>query len=142
MATSVSRLAFRVVPLASVLEGPADAPLAAFAGVDGRLRGDFVGRALLEEAADAAVEVFGVLADDDEVDVLGALAGQRRLDAGIELDRAQVDVLIELETQFQQQALFQDARRDVGMPDRAEKDGVEGAQFVSRAGGNVSPVLR
>ena len=70
-------LALGVVPLARELERPADAPLAALAGVDGRLRGDFVGRVLLQQAADAGIHVFGVLADDDEVDVLRALADQR-----------------------------------------------------------------
>ena len=66
-------LALGVVALAGELEGVADAALAALAGVDGRLRGDFVGRALVHEAPDAAVQVLGVLADDDEVDVLGPL---------------------------------------------------------------------
>ena len=49
----------------------------------------------------------------------GPLSGQRRLDAGEELHRPQVDVLVELEPQLQQQALFEDARRHVGMADRA-----------------------
>ena len=49
---------------------------------------------------------------------------------GKKLHRAQVDVLIELKAQFQQQAFFQDARRHVGMADRAQVHGVEGAQLV------------
>ena len=106
------------------------------------LRGDFVGRVLLQEAADAAVQVFGVLADDDEVDVLRSLAGQRGFDAGEQLHRAQIDVLIELEPQLQQQAFFEDAGRHVGMADRAEEHGVELSQFVGAALGSVSPVRR
>ncbi len=65
----------------------------------------------------------------------GPLSGQRRLDAGKQLHRPQVDVLIELKPQLQQQALFQDARRHVGMADGAQEDGVELAQLVDRAGG-------
>ena len=63
----------------------------------------------------------------------GAFVLERRLDAGKQLDRPQVDVLIELKPQLQQQALFQDARLHVGMADRAEVDGVELAQLVDRA---------
>ena len=99
-----------VVAVAGELEGPADAALAAFAGVDGRLRGDLVRGVLLQEAADAAVHILGVLADDDEINVLGPLSFERRLDARKKLHRAEVDVLVELEAQLQQQALFEDAR--------------------------------
>ena len=65
-------LAFGVVAFFAELEGVADAALAAAAGVEGGLRGDFVRGAFVQEALDAAVEVFGVFADDDEVDVFGA----------------------------------------------------------------------
>ena len=119
-----------LVALAGELEGPADAALAALAGVDGRLRGDLVGRALLQPAADAGVHVFGVLADDDEIDVARPLAGQRGLDAGEELDGPEIDVLVEAETQGQEQALFQHAGGDVGMAHGAQEDGLEGGQFV------------
>ena len=40
-----------------------------------------------------------------------------------------------METQFEQQALFEDARLDVGMSDGAEVNRVEPAQFGDRAGG-------
>ena len=105
-----------------------------FAGVDGRLGGHFVRRALLQKAADAAVEILGVLADHDKVDVVRALAGQRRFDARVEFDGPQVDVLIQLKPQFQQQSLFQDSGRHVRMADGAQEDGVERAQLVDRAG--------
>ena len=60
----------------------------------------------------------------------GPLAGQRGFDAGEELDRPEIDVLVEAETQGQEQALFQDAGGDVGMADGAQEDGLEGGQFV------------
>ena len=65
----------------------------------------------------------------------GPLSRQRRFDAGKQFHRPQIDVLIELEPQFQQQALFQHARRHVRMADRAQKDGVELSQLVDGAGG-------
>ena len=79
---------------------------------------------------DAAVQPLGVLAHDDEVDVLRALVLERAVDARVELHRPQVDVLVELEAQPQQDALLEDARRDVRVPDGAEVDGVEPAQLL------------
>ena len=123
-----------LVSLAGIVERPADAALAAFAGVDGRLHGHFVGRVLLEESAHAHVHVLGVLADHDEVDVLGALAGQRRFHAGEQFHRPEVDVLIEAEPQFQEQALFEDAGGDLRMAHGAQQNGREGAKLVERLG--------
>ena len=55
-----------------VLEAGADDALDALARVDVLVDGDLVGRAALELAADADVDALGVLAEDDEVDVLRA----------------------------------------------------------------------
>ena len=126
----------RAVALPRVFEGPADAPLAALAGVDGLLHGHLVGRALLEIAAHAAVKVFGVFADDHEVDVLRATAGQRRLHARQQFHGPQVDVLVELEPQVEEQSLLEDAGSDIGMADRSEKDRVFRAQQVEPALGD------
>ena len=87
-------LALRIVPLARELESPANAPLAPFARIDGRLGGDLIGRVLLEETADARVEVFRVLAHHHEVNVRRALAGEWCFYARIQLDRTKIDVLI------------------------------------------------
>ena len=127
-------LALWVVALAGELERIANAALAAAAGVEGRLRGDFVGRAFVHEALDAAVEVFGVLADDDEVDVGGAFVAQRRFDAGEQLHGAKVDVLVEAEAEVEQQLAFEDAGGDVGVADGAEEDRVELAELVEVVG--------
>jgi len=126
----------RAVPPAGVLERPADAPLGPLPRVDRLLHRDLVGRALLEIAADAAVQVFRVFADDDEVDVLRAAAGQRRLHAGEQFHRPEVDVLVELEPQVEEQALLEDPGSDLGMADRAEEDGVLGTEQVEPAFGN------
>jgi hypothetical protein len=126
----------RAVPLAGVVEGPADAPLAALAGVDRLLHRDLVGRAFLEVAADTAVEIFRVLADDDEVDVVRAAAGQRRLHARQQLHGTEVDVLVELEPQIEQQPLLEDAGGHLRMADRPQEDRVLRAQQVEAPFGN------
>ena len=92
------------------------------------------GVSLLEEAAGACVQPLGVLADDDEVDVLRAFAEDRGGNARIELHRTQVDVLVELEADLQDEAALEDARRDVVArepgPHGALVDGVDGLEVV------------
>ena len=48
---------------------------------------------------------------------------------GIEPDRAEVDVLVELEAEPQQDPLLEHARGDVGMADRAQVEGVAAAEL-------------
>src|SRR6185369_2401038 len=60
-----------------VVEGGAADPLDALAGRDVLLRGDLVGRALLQVPAGPDVRALGVLAKDHEVDVPGPEALQR-----------------------------------------------------------------
>ena len=126
-------LAFGIVALAREVEGPTNAAFATFASVDRRLDGDFVGRVLLQEPARSGIEILRILTDDDEIDVLRPFAGQWRFDAGIELHRTQVDVLVQLESHLQQQASLQDSRRHVGMADGSQIDRVESTQFVNGA---------
>ncbi len=87
-------------PLGEV-ERVAHDPLDAERGVDGGLVGDLVRRAAADRAAVADVRALGALAHHDEVDVAGR--GERAGHAGVELRRAQVDVVVELEAQLQQQ---------------------------------------
>src|SRR5262249_54666976 len=107
-----------------------NAALAALAGVESCLRGDFVRRAFVKEALDAAVEVFGVFADDDEVDIVWAFVFQRRLDAGEELHGAEVDVLVEAEAKIKEELALEDAGGDIGVADGAEEDRVELAELL------------
>jgi hypothetical protein len=67
-------------------------------------------------APDAAIQVLGIFAHYDEINVGRSFACQRRLDAGQQLDRPQIDVLVQLEAKLQQQPLFQYARWYIGMP--------------------------
>ena len=112
------------VALADEVEGVAQAALDLEARVDHLLRGDFVRGAGHDVAAAAGVGAAGVFADDDVVDVLGALVPERRLDAGVELHGAEVDVLVEGEAQLEQEALLEDAGLDAGVADGAEEEGV------------------
>ena len=122
--------ALGVVAFAGVFERIANTAFATAAGVDGRLRGDLVRRALVHEAAGAAVEVLGVFAHHDEVDVVGPFSCQRGLDAGEQFDWSEVDVLIQAEPQIEQQLAFEDAGSDVGMADGAQQNCVELAELV------------
>ena len=47
---------------------------------------------------------------------------------GIKLNRPEVDVLVEVEPEAEQDSLFEDSGRHVGMADGAEQDGVAAAQ--------------
>src|SRR6185503_11211956 len=118
------------VPLLRVLERVAQAALDALPSVDGLLHRDLVRGAALERAAGARVQPLGVLAHDDEVDVLGPLVLERRVDARIELDGPKVDVEVELEARAEEDALLEDARLHVGVADGAEQDRVELPQVV------------
>ena len=121
--------------LPGVFEGVADRPLDAAAGGYLDLVGDLVRRVLVEEPAVLAIQAFGVLADDDHVDVAGLDVGQRRRHARQQPGGPEVDVLIQLEPHLEQDLGFQDPLRDLGRaaridPDRAEKDGIVGGQLL------------
>ena len=121
------RQRFALGALLAVLEGVAQASLDALVRIDGGLHGDLVLGALLQESAGTGVETFGVFADDHKVNVLGALVFQRALHAGIELDRTQVDVLIQGKSEGEEKAFLQNAGLYFGVSDGAEKNGVEPA---------------
>ena len=121
-----------VIATLRVLKRPTNTPFTTLAAVEGGLARHLVRSPLFEKSADAAVQVFGILADHHEIDILGPLSRQRGLDPGQQFDRPEVDVLVEPETQIEQKPFFQNARGDVGMSHRAEIDGVKRAEFVDR----------
>ena len=124
-----------LVALARVLKGVAQAALDTAPGVHTFLDGDLVRRALEHKPAGTGVQPLVVFAHDNKIDVLGFFALQRAEPFVEQLDRAKVDVLLELEAQAQQDALLEDARLDVGMPDRPEQDGRELPQVIRRTVG-------
>ena len=71
----------------------------------------------------------------------GPLSFSGRFDARVELDRPQVDVLVQLEPHPEKDALLQDAGLDIGMADGAEVDGVHLLQLVEDRIGKDIPRL-
>jgi len=106
---------------AGQVEGIAHGALDTHTGVDRTLRGDFVGRALADDAALAGVGAFGVLANDGHVDVV--FGGH---------ERALVDVEIEFEAHLQQQAPLDNTGRNAGRADRTDVQGIKAAPFLQR----------
>ena len=124
-----------LVPLAGELEGVAQATFDAAARIDALLQGNLVRRAFEDESADAGVQSLVVLAHDYEVNMLGLLVFERAEAFVVKPDRAQVDILLQLEAGAEQDALFEDARLHVGMADGAEEDGRELPQLRQHAVG-------
>ena len=114
-------------------------PLDARSGIDRGLDSHFLGCSLAREPPCSDVEVFVVLADDDHVDVVGPLAFDRALNTRIEMHGPQVDILVEVESEAEQDSLLENAGGDVGVADRTEQDDVATAEPLDfGVGQNVS----
>ena len=87
--------------------------------LDPRLGNEFP---LPHYATVAAVQPLGTFAHHEEIDVTGI--GQRSRNARVVLVGAQVDVVVQRETQLEQQPTLQHARRHGRIADRAEQDRV------------------
>ena len=112
-------------------EGVTHDPLDAESGVDADLGRDLVRGADAQRAAVADVGPLGALADDDEVEPLARhVLGERAGDAGEELGRAQVDVVVERKAKGEQHAPLEDAGGDARVADGAEEDAVVAAQLL------------
>ena len=114
-----------LVTLAGHLESEPEAAFHSLAGVDGFLHRDLVWRALLHEAAAAHIQALGILADHDKVDVLRRFVRKRRGNTFIQLDRTQIDILIEGKPEVQKNALLKNAGFHIRMSDRTQQDSVE-----------------
>src|SRR5439155_21024177 len=107
------------VPRLGQLEGVPDAPLDAPARVHRALGGDLLRSAPAEKAPLAGVGALGVLADHRAVETRA-------------LERAEVDVEVELEAHAEEQPALEDPGRHLGRADRAEEDGVVTPELVER----------
>ena len=110
---------------ARVFKGVAEAALHLLIGVYHVLDRDFVIRAGARQAAHAGIHAAAVLADAAVIDLLRALVLDGAFHAGIEAHGPEVDVLVQLEAELQENALFQYPRLHVRVADGAEVDGVE-----------------
>ena len=72
--------------------------------VDGDLLCDLVNRALAQGSTVSGVETFSALAHDDEINVTGI--GQRGRDARVVVRGAQIHVMVQRETELEEQAAF------------------------------------
>ncbi len=122
----------RLVPLAGNVERELQAAVHLKTGVDHALLGHLMGRALLLHPAKTRVQARRILADHHEIDVFRALVLDRGLNVRIQLDRPQVDVLVQFKTRPKENALFQNAGFHVRMTDRAQQNRVVLAEFVQR----------
>ena len=104
------------------LEGVTHHALHTVGGVDGDFGGHLVRGATAHRAAGTAVQAFGAFTHHDEVDV--TRVGERGGNALVQLGRTQVDVLVEIETELEQQATFENAGLDARIADGAQQDGV------------------
>src|SRR6185369_10921721 len=91
-------------PRLGQLEGETHDAFDTRTGHHGQVGGGFDRVALVHTAADAGVFAFGVLTHDDPVQVVGAAALQRTVDAGQDAGRAHVGVLIEALADLEAQA--------------------------------------
>ena len=113
----------------AVFESGADDALGAAPSEDVGLEDRFIRGAGVQPPAYRGVFALGVFAEDDQVDVAGLLAGQRRIDAGIQIGRADADALVEAPAQRQQQPVQRDVIGNVRVAHRPEQDGVKAAQL-------------
>src|SRR5579875_126431 len=111
-------------------ERVADHPRDPKCGIHALFGGDFLRRPAPEETTRAGVGTLGALPHHEEIDLLRLDVGKRRAHTGKQLDRAEVDVVVEFEAQAQEQTAFQHTARHARVADRAEEDRVMGAQFV------------
>ena len=99
-------------------------------GIDAHLRCDLLWCAGSDQAAIAAVQALGALANDDEVDVVASdhLLGQRSRYSGIQPVGPEVHVVVEREAQLEQQSALEQPARHVRRAGRgaygAEQDHV------------------
>ena len=117
------------------LEGVAHDAVAADAGKDRLLHRHFHRRSRKEPAADLGILALVVLAHDVEIDLAGLAVLERRVDAGKQPHRPQIDVLLEVAADRDQQAPQRDMIGHAGISDGAEEDAVHALDLVE-------PVLR
>jgi hypothetical protein len=96
------------------------------------LHRDLVRAARIQHAADLRVLPFGILADDDEVDVARRLADERTTHARIEHRRSNARILIEPPPNRQQQTVQRDVVLQARVAHGAEENRVERAQPIER----------
>jgi hypothetical protein len=94
-------------------------------GEDGDFGGDLFGQAAMGATALAGVLAFGVLADDDPVEIGGGDVAERGFNAGQDAGGADVGVLVEGLADGEAKAPEGDVVGNIGRADGSEEDGTE-----------------
>lgn len=122
---------------AGKLEGVADNPFDVEAGEDSGFQSDLVRCSFMDASTDTGVLAFGVLADEDHVDVLWALVAEWSADAGEEPDGTDIDEQVEALADWQKEAPERDMVWDArGVADGAEVDRIELAELIESVWGH------
>src|SRR6266446_4957879 len=126
-----------------VFKGVTNDALDAAARVDVFLDGDLFGIAAPELPARAGVEPFGILAKNDEANVILAAVAQRRERTIEQFDGSSVHVKIELGTQAEKNIGGMAIRRHARIAHGAEENSVEIApEHLHRSGGKRGAVAQ
>ena len=120
----------RATVLPRVLERRSNDPLDTLACVDVFLDRDLVGGAFLEDASHPDVEAFGVLAEDDEVDVLSLEIPERAKTVVEATNRPQVHEQVEPEPGAEQDVAGMAHVRYARIAQRTHEDRVEGLELL------------
>src|SRR5690242_1393057 len=97
---------------------------------NGLLHGGLFVGAFVDAAANVGILAFVVLANDGEVDLSRLPVFQGTLDAFQQANRPQIHVLLESAADGNQESPEREVIGNVGMPDRAEEDGVERTELL------------
>src|SRR6516162_7530198 len=117
----------------AVFEGVNEDPLHTLASVDVFLDGDFVGRIAFEVSAHADVGTFGILTENDKIDVLLAVVLQGTKPGIEQLHRPLVHVEVKPEAGTQEDVRRVLHIRHAGIAHRSDEDSVElPAEHVQR----------
>ena len=114
-----------LTPLGCTLEGIANNPLHAERGVQTFFGRHFLGRVSTQHTTGPDVRTLRALTAHDEVDCLSTRKWS--LDAGIQLDRPEVHVVVHHETQGQQNTTLEDSGRNGRVAYSPEQYGVIGS---------------
>ena len=120
-----------LAPLGCTVEGIANNPLHAKGGVQAFLGRHFLGSVSTQHTPGPDVRALRALTAHDEVDRLSTRKWP--LDAGIQLDRPEVHVVIHHETQGQQNTTLEDSGRNGGVAYGPKQDGITGSQFLDNS---------
>ena len=116
-------------PAHRALKGVANYSLSPVDSVQTHFGRDFLWGTYAQHTAGANIWTFGAFAANYKINICWAFASQWARNTRIQLDRAQVNVMVHYKSQRQQHAALQDARLDRRVTDRTQQDGVITAKF-------------